>query len=95
LTPANADLSFVTAEATRALLASSKLRGMRCDRSGQRHAGLFRRKEQTAMKPQMTTIKLFERIARSHAFDALLVGALVVFLCLVGHDALRDMIHFA
>jgi len=47
------------------------------------------------MRTKLTSIKFFERLARTSAFDTLLVAALVVILYLVGHDGLRDMMRVA
>ena len=44
------------------------------------------------MRTKLTASMFLERFARSHAFDTLFVGALVVILYLVGHDALRGTI---
>jgi hypothetical protein len=42
------------------------------------------------MKTELTTLRSFERIAHSHGFGTLLVGALLVIFYLGGHGALYN-----
>jgi hypothetical protein len=53
------------------------------------------RKEETAMKTGQTTLRSFERIARSRGLSTLLVGGLLVIFVLGGHGALYDAFRFA